>query len=240
MSYKRVSPQPIVEGGTGAQTLTIHGVLLGNTTSAITATTAGTNGQILIGGTSAAPAFATMTSSASTLTYTPGSNTLNIDIHAPVAIAYGGTNATTMATTDGVVYFDGTSLVTTAVGTATQVLTSNGTGVAPTFQDAGGGSSDTIAITTVDFGVTPYTVQSGDIYLQCDVSGGVLTLLFPDTPVTGRIYYIKDATGSAATNNITLTTVSGTDTIDSYTSFPMNTNYQAVSLIFDGVGYEIY
>lgn len=46
----------------------------------------------------------------------------------------GGTNAGSMATTYGVNYYDGTRLVTTSVGTATHVLTSNGVGVAPTFQ----------------------------------------------------------------------------------------------------------
>lgn len=51
-----------------------------------------------------------------------------------LAISHGGTNATAMTNTDGVVYFDGTRLVTTTVGTATNVLTSNGAGVAPTFQ----------------------------------------------------------------------------------------------------------
>ena len=29
MAYKRISPQPVVEGGFGASTLTAHGVLLG-------------------------------------------------------------------------------------------------------------------------------------------------------------------------------------------------------------------
>lgn len=60
----------------------------------------------------------------------------------PVPIVEGGTNATAMATEDGVVYFDGTRLVTSAAGTNAQVLTSNGAGVAPTFQNAGasGGS----------------------------------------------------------------------------------------------------
>lgn len=57
MAYKRISPQPVVEGGTGAQTLTSHGVLLGNTTSAVTATTAGATGTVLIGTTSSAPSF---------------------------------------------------------------------------------------------------------------------------------------------------------------------------------------
>lgn len=62
----------------------------------------------------------------------------------PIQIAFGGTNASSMTNTDGVVYFDGTSLVTTTVGSATQVLTSNGAGVAPTFQAAGGGGITTI------------------------------------------------------------------------------------------------
>ena len=49
MAYKRNSPTPVVEGGTGAQTLT--GVLTGNGTSAITAN-AVTNGAVLLGGAS--------------------------------------------------------------------------------------------------------------------------------------------------------------------------------------------
>ncbi len=46
----------------------------------------------------------------------------------------------TSFTADGVLYADASGVITsTAVGTATHVLTSNGTGVAPTFQAAGGG-----------------------------------------------------------------------------------------------------
>ncbi|OGM63284.1 hypothetical protein A3A76_04530, partial [Candidatus Woesebacteria bacterium RIFCSPLOWO2_01_FULL_39_23] len=55
---------PVGNGGTGATTLTLNGVLYGNATSAIGATTAGTNGQLLLGVTSGAPAFATMSSDA--------------------------------------------------------------------------------------------------------------------------------------------------------------------------------
>ena len=76
MAYKRTSPAPVTEGGTGAQTLT--GVLTGNGTSAITAN-AVTQYGVLVGGASNA-----------------------VD--------------------------------STAVGTATHVLTSNGAGLAPTFQ----------------------------------------------------------------------------------------------------------
>lgn len=58
------------------------------------------------------------------------------DFTNPIGVSNGGTNASSMTTTDGVVYFDGTRLVTTTAGTSTQVLTSNGAGVAPTFQAA--------------------------------------------------------------------------------------------------------
>jgi hypothetical protein len=62
----------------------------------------------------------------------PTNNAWNSNV--PVEIAKGGTNATSMTNTDGVCYFDGTRLVTTTVGNATEVLTSNGAAVAPTFQ----------------------------------------------------------------------------------------------------------
>lgn len=53
---------------------------------------------------------------------------------ASLGVAQGGTGAATMANTNGVNYFNGTSIVTTTVGTAGHVLTSNGAGSAPTFQ----------------------------------------------------------------------------------------------------------
>ena len=66
----------------------------------------------------------------------------------PVAISQGGSNASSMANTDGVVYYDGTLLNTTTVGTAGQVLTSNGAGMAPTFQAAGAGNGGLVHLGT--------------------------------------------------------------------------------------------
>lgn len=124
----------VAGGGTGATTLTTDGVLIGNGTSPITATTAGTNGQVLLGTTAGAPTFVTPTSG-SGLSVTANATTLSYAISAPVSIANGGTNATSMTNTYGVVYYDGTKLNTTAVGTSGQLLTSGGTGIAPTFQN---------------------------------------------------------------------------------------------------------
>jgi len=58
----------------------------------------------------------------------------------PVTIAQGGTNATSMATTDGVAYYDGTRIVVTGAGTAGQVLASGGAGVAPAYSSTAGGN----------------------------------------------------------------------------------------------------
>ena len=79
MAYKRISPQPVNEGGTGASTLT--GVLTGNGTSAISAN-AVTQYSVLVGGAS---------------------------------------NAVSNVA---------------SVGTSGQLLTSNGAGANPTFQNA--------------------------------------------------------------------------------------------------------
>ena len=73
---------------------------------------------------------------------TPSSLTLTNATGLPVA--GGGTGAATFAA-NGVLFGNGTGAVgVTAVGTATHVLTSNGSGNAPTFQAAGSGASDKI------------------------------------------------------------------------------------------------
>lgn len=64
MSYKRNSPQTVVEGGTGASTLTDGGILLGSGTSAITATGQPGSGQLLIGSVGVDPVLATLTAGA--------------------------------------------------------------------------------------------------------------------------------------------------------------------------------
>jgi hypothetical protein len=147
MAYNGPLPQVVVAGGTGAATLTAHGILLGEGTGAIVATAVGTDGQVLLGDTTSDPNWVTPTG-ANGLTVTANDTTLSWGITAPVSVANGGTNATSMTNTDGVVYYDGTRLVTTAVGTATQVLTSNGAGVAPTFQASASGGVPSIAGTT--------------------------------------------------------------------------------------------
>lgn len=135
-------------------------------------------------------------------------DTITINLDVPVTIANGGTNATAMTNTFGVNYFDGTRIVTTTVGTATQVLTSNGPGVAPTFQAAGGGSSITI---TGDTGgaLGPATAFT--------FTGGTTGLLFNGAVTTetlgGTLIVANGGTGRTTLTNHGLLVGAGTTAI---------------------------
>lgn len=177
------APVSVSLGGTGATNLSSHGVLVGNGTSAVTQLIVGTDGQVLLGATGADPAFATLTSSDSSITFTPGANTLDLKA---------------------------------MINTITYTLT---------------------AIDNTD---SPYTVLSADQYISVDCSAGVVSVLLPNAPTTGRSYTVKDSTGSAATYNITVTTVGGVVTIDGATTFVMNTAYEAANFIFNGTSWEVY
>jgi hypothetical protein len=125
----------VAGGGTGATTFTSNGVLLGNTTSAVTATAAGTDGQLLIGSSAGAPAFATVTGTGG-ITFTTGNNSLAINMTVPITVSNGGTGRTTL-TTHGVLVGAGTSAITQlAAGSAGQVLQSGGAGADPAYSTA--------------------------------------------------------------------------------------------------------
>lgn len=77
MSYKRQTPQPVAEGGTGAGTFSAHSVIVGNSTSALSDAGSMSNGQIVIGSTGAAPVAGSLTTSS--LVITKGAGTLAAD-----------------------------------------------------------------------------------------------------------------------------------------------------------------
>jgi hypothetical protein len=125
---------------------------------------------------------------------------------------------------------------TLANGTAGYVLTAN-SGAPPSWQAA---SSSNLTVTSVAVGASPYTVLSTDQFLAVQSTGGAITIKLPNAPATGRVIVIKDSTNDAATNNISVTTVGGTVTIDGQTTYTMNVNYQAISVVFDGSNYEVF
>lgn len=91
----------------------------------------------------------------------------------PMPINEGGTNATSMANTFGVNYYDGTRLLTTSVGTASQVLTSNGVGMAPTFQSLGGLMAPIVTtFTTSDTWTKDTSTSTVELYIWNGGNGG--------------------------------------------------------------------
>lgn len=186
-------------------------------------TSAGTDGQLLIAATGADPDFASLTSTGSTITITPGANTLNIDAATSIATSY---------------TCDSGSAVPAA-----NVLTVTGSGGLTT---SGAGSTITIVgtgeqlITVTAVNSSPYVVLSTDYYLSVDCSGGAIQINMPNAPSTGKVFIVKDSTGSAASFNITVTTVGGVVTIDGSTTFVMNTAYEAAQFVFNGTSYEVF
>jgi hypothetical protein len=125
-----------------------------------------------------------------------------------VTVAQGGTGASTFAA-NGMLFGNGQAAIgATAVGTSAQVLTSNGSGVAPTFQDAGGGltraaTQATTSGTSWTFGSIPsgtkfivVTIQKVSFaspndygpFIQLGDSGGIDTTGY----VSGSIYNRTD------------------------------------------------
>lgn len=114
-------------------------------TNALQWTSAATDGQLVIGATGAAPAFAALTSTGSTLAYTAGANSLNIDLTADVQeTAIHGWNGYLLETVDIAVTSDGATITAAAEqagGGDLTVIFSDG------FHDWDTTPADTIALT---------------------------------------------------------------------------------------------
>jgi len=175
------------------------------------------------------------------LVFTGSSSNINTTTQTPIPfpIPQGGTgdsSFTAYSVLCGGTTTTGALQNVSGLGTAGQVLTSNGASSLPTWQSG----ASVVAITSVTNGASPYTVLSTDEFLACQTSGGVITIKLPNAPTTGRVITIKDSNGAAATSNISITTVGGAVTIDGQTTYTMSTNYQSISVIFDGSNYEVF
>lgn len=95
--------------------------------------------------------------------------------------------------------------------------------------------------TNVTAAMSPYTVLATDYYLSVDCSAGAVQLNFPNAPTFKQLWIIKDRTGNAALNNITLTTPGGVVTFDGLVTYTLNSNFQAINLLANATPtYEVY
>jgi len=87
-------------------------------------------------------------------------------------------------------------------------------------------------------GAYPYIVLSTDYIILVDTSAA-RTINLPNAPTTGQSFVIKDTVGTANAFNVTVTTVGGVVTIDGATSQAINTNWECLTVIFEGTSYRV-
>ena len=88
-----IGTTPVASGGTGAISLTAHGVLVGEGTSAVVSLAVATNGQLIIGSTGADPVVAAL-SAGDGITITNGAGSITITWNAAEVATGGGASAT--------------------------------------------------------------------------------------------------------------------------------------------------
>ena len=219
----------VSRGGTGASTLT--GVVIGNSTSAMTAV-AGTAGQFLRrntantayefrtlqGGDIAGSelTFANDTNVTMTLGGTPASALLqpvsiNLGWTGQLAVSRGGTGASTLT---GVLIGNGTSAVTAITGTAGQILRRNTGNTAYEFWSA-------------NYLVNPMTLEGSIIYAT---TGGTPAELFANS--TGTRKYLSQINGTAPTWEALPASVGGSGTTNYVSKWTASTTL-GNSLIYD-------
>lgn len=95
--------------------------------------------------------------------------------------------------------------------------------------------------TNVTHAMSPYVVLTTDNYISVDCSGGAVTLNFPNVPTFKETWIVKDRTGNASANNISITTPGGTVTIDGLTTYKVTSNFGAINLLANATPtYEVY
>lgn len=141
-----------------------------------------------------------------------------------ISRAFGGTSNTSW-TTNGTVYASASALLSTATGSASQTLTSNGSGSPPTYQ-----------FPAVTAQTTTYAVLTTDSTILA--SGSAFTITLPTAiGVTGKQYTIKK-TDASLSNQITIATTSS-QTIDGVTTRKVSTQFEQFTVVSDGANWNV-
>ena len=99
---------------------------------------------------------------------------------------------------------------------------------------ANGGFAVKVTVTT-----TNYTAVAADVLIGVtDTTAARTITLYAISGNVGKVLVIKDMTGAAATNNITVD-ANASETIDGALTYAINTNYGSVTLVCDVAGWFI-
>lgn len=205
MAYKRISPQPVVEGGTGAITLT--GVLTGNGTSAITANTVTQYGTVVAGVSNAVSSIAP--SAIVGIPYISQGAAADPTFGTAV-VAGGGTGNTTFTAYS--IITAGTTATgpfqnVVGLGSIGDILTSAGAGLLPVWAPPATASITITGDTGGPLSSSSFTFNGGTTGLS--FNGVVSTFTTTFAGITANAGIVNLGT-DATTNAINLGTVSNT------------------------------
>lgn len=188
----------VAGGGTGAVTLTAHGVLVGEGTSPVVGITAGATGEVLAGNTGADPAF-TASPTITTLTATTIHGT-TIDTN--VAAAELSLNGTTIAATGSDA---DVSLNLTTKGTGSVVFAQSKAGVDQNMQITNSDNTAAAGNAGLQLAVGGST-STGDPYVSFQISGvGASTMTMGLDNSASDLFVISNSTALGTSNALTLT-----------------------------------
>lgn len=219
----------VSEGGTGASTLTDHGIMLGSGTGAVTVTAVGTTGQLLVGQSAADPIWATNIDLPGTLDVT-GIATFDSGVNIAGAVALTGTfsidnlsfstNTISSTDTDGNINLtpDGTGRVVLANLDLTTELdvASGGTGLATITDHSVMVGSGTGAVTPLTVGsngqVLLGSTGADPVFATLTSSGTIGFTTGAGTLALNAVLTSPGAIGSVAPSTGAFTTLSASST----------------------------
>jgi len=92
-------------------------------------------------------------------------------------------------------------------------------------------------INVSNVGTTPFTIPDGYFVVMVNTSVSAMSINLPSNPILGDLYQIKDSTGSASTNNITIS--GNSHNIDGSPNYTINANYASVLLVYGGTQWGV-
>jgi hypothetical protein len=211
MTVSLITPVSVANGGTGAITFTSHGVLVGNTASAISATAEGATGTVLSGNTGSAPTFQTLSAIAvtniagTTNQIAASAATGSVTLSTPSTFIAPGTIAATTSVSSPSYLLTGSSSGTISIlpqtnagtynfnlpitaGTSGYILTSGG----------GGGAPMTWTNPSAIGEVTSVTGTANQILASPTTGNVVLSLIGPYTPATYTTHGVLIGEGTSS------------------------------------------
>lgn len=84
-----------------------------------------------------------------------------------------------------------------------------------------------------------YTVLVTDAYVGVTDTSVARTISLPAAPTEGQIFYVKDESGAAGTNAITIDVDAAATTIDGAASIDLDSNYAGVLIEYNGTEYGV-